>query len=521
MIARVSCAALHGVDAFEVRLEVDYSRSGLPTFNMVGLAEGAVKEAHSRVFSALRNCNFKLPPGRITVNLAPADCRKAGSAYDLPLALGLLAASGIIPPEALEGYFCLGELSLGGGVRPVPGVLPVALLAAGKKSRGLIVPEENAAEAAVVSNLPVYAISTLNQAAAFLTGATPLSPVIPDIYNTSVTSISDMDFSEVKGQHHAKRAIEIAAAGGHNILFIGPPGSGKTMLSQRIPGILPQLSFDEALDVTRVYSVAGRLPKGASLLRERPFRSPHHTISTAGLIGGTAQPKPGEVSLAHRGVLFLDELPEFSKPTLEVLRQPLEDGKVTIARAAASISYPARFMLVAAMNPCPCGYYGEKTKHCICSPQNVRRYRSKISGPLLDRIDLHIEVPAVAYDDLQSSALKQEKIRQGKETIAYDSASIRQRVEQARRVQQQRYVESNCVCNAELNGSMLERYCQLDGTGQSFMRAAMEGLSLSARAYTRILRLARTIADLAGASDIKTEHLAEAIACRSLDREAE
>lgn len=507
MIAKISCAALIGVEAFEVKLEADYTRGGLPSFTMVGLAEGAVKESSGRVFTALRNCGFNLPGGRVTVNLAPADLRKAGSAYDLPLALALLASAGIFNAEYLEGFFCLGELSLTGGLRSVPGVLSVAMLARESGAKGLIVPHENAKEAAVVQGVPVYGVRSLLEAVNFLAGTVSIEPEqATDNYQDTAINFG-FDFAEVKGQEHAKRAIELAAAGGHNILLIGPPGSGKTMLAQRIPGILPPLGFDEALETTRIYSVAGMLGAGESLVRLRPFRAPHHTTSTAGMVGGTANPRPGEVSLAHRGVLFLDELPEFQKHTLEVLRQPLEDGRVTISRAAVTVSYPARFMLVAAMNPCPCGYYGDSSRRCTCAPQAVQRYRAKLSGPLLDRIDLHIEVPAVPYEDLRAG-------RSGP-----DSAGMRNRVVQARAMQEKRYAGTGCLCNAELNGSLLEQHCTLDEAGSNFLGQAVQSLSLSARSYTRILRLARTVADLDGAENIAVQHIAEAINCRVLDRE--
>ncbi|MDR2503208.1 MAG: YifB family Mg chelatase-like AAA ATPase [Deltaproteobacteria bacterium] len=509
MIARVSCAALRGVEAFEVKLEADFTRGGLPSFNMVGLAEGAVKEASGRVFTALRNCAFKLPGGKITVNLAPADCRKAGSAYDLPLALGLLAAVGQLAPENLEGFYCLGELSLTGELRPVPGVLPVAMLAAEKKAHGLIVPQANAKEASVVQGVAVYGVNSLLEAVNFFALAHPLEPTLPDhdMLRENFAADFAFDFAEVKGQEHAKRAIELAAAGGHNILLIGPPGSGKTMLAQRIPGILPPLDFEEALEATRVYSVAGLLRPGEPLLRRRPFRSPHHTTSNAGMVGGTSNPRPGEISLAHCGVLFLDELPEFQKSVLEVLRQPLEEGKITIARAAMSVSYPAGFMLVAAMNPCPCGYYGDISRRCACPPQDVRRYRAKLSGPLLDRLDLHVEVPAVPYADLRL------------QKAGTSSSSMRTRVIRARRLQQKRYAGTACRNNAALNGDMLERHCALKEAESAFLGHAVQKLGLSARSYTRILRLARTISDMEEGGEITVRHLAEAINCRALDRE--
>jgi magnesium chelatase family protein len=475
---------------------------------MVGLVEGAVREARDRVFAALRNGNLRLPPARITVNLAPADRKKGGSSYDLPLAVGLLASAGLLPLEAAEGYFLAGELSLTGEIKPVPGVLPLAILARDQEAKGLLIPAANAREAAVVEGLKVYGVESLGQVMAFLAGRRPLEPEIPFLAAASACDPGafPLDFADVKGQEHAKRAVEIAAGGGHNLLFLGPPGSGKTMLARRMSTVLPALSFEEALQVTKIYSVAGLLPPGSGILEERPFRAPHHTISEFGLVGGGAYPRPGEVSLAHRGVLFLDELLEFRKQTLEVLRQPLESGSVTISRAAQSVSYPADFMLLAAMNPCPCGYLGDARRSCTCNQSDIQRYRSRLSGPLLDRIDLHVEVPAVPYDELRNE-------RPGKST-----ADMRNTVESARSLQAERFHKSRSKCNADLSGRELERHCRLDRPGHAFLREAVNALNLSARAYTRILRIARTIADLESSPDIGTQHLAEAVNCRALDR---
>ncbi|MDR2054983.1 MAG: YifB family Mg chelatase-like AAA ATPase [Desulfovibrio sp.] len=506
MAYRLLSGGLEGVDAFPVEVEVDYVRQGLPGFTLVGLAEAAVREAKDRVFAALRASNFRLPPARVTVNLAPAGRRKAGASYDLPLAVGLLAASGLVPLERLNNLFLTGELSLTGEIKAVSGVLPLAILARQKEAAGLVVPPANAMEAAVTHGLKVYAPQTLAQCAAFLAGAAELAAVPRAALETLPPPRYGLDFGDVKGQHAAKRALEVAAAGGHNILMLGPPGSGKTMLAQRLPTILPPLNFEEALEVTKIYSVAGQLPPGSGLMTARPFRSPHHTISNVALVGGGSTPRPGEVSLAHRGVLFLDELPEYSKSVLEVLRQPLEDGTVSIARVAQSVTYPAACMLVAAMNPCPCGYYGDAEHKCVCRPDQRDRYMSRLSGPLLDRIDVHVEVPAVPYEDLRNTA--------GSGT----SAELRARVLAARAVQQKRFAGESIHYNAELFGSLLERHCALSSDGHSLLKTAVKRLGLSARAYTRILRLARTIADMSDAADISPEHLAEAIFLRVLDR---
>lgn len=506
MLARIKSGLLIGIDAHPVTLEIDLSRSGIPSFRMVGLPEGAVKESKERVFTALKNLGFKIPPCKITVNLAPADVKKEGSGYDLPLAIGILTALEKIPQSRINNSLFIGELSLNGDLQPIPGALPMAIMARSQKINNLYLPKKNAKEASVVDHINCFGINSFLEIVESFTGAKKLVPIRADI--ESLWSDRErflIDFEEVKGQAHAKRAIEIAAAGAHNLLFIGPPGSGKTMLAQRIPTVLPLLEFEEALEVTKIYSVAGLL-QDKPIIINRPFRSPHHTISDAGLIGGGRYPVPGEVSMAHKGVLFLDELPEFKKHVLEVLRQPLEDGKVTISRASMSITYPAEFMLVAAMNPCPCGYLGDKKHTCICTPTQIQRYKSKLSGPLLDRIDLHVEVNAVPYEEL-----KQKK-------GGVSSKEMRDRIVKAREIQKQRYKGLPFATNSKLSGKYLSKFCNLGENEHAFLEKAVNRLGLSARAYTRILRIARTIADLGNSSHITLNHLAEAIGYRSLDR---
>ncbi|HVD33867.1 MAG TPA: YifB family Mg chelatase-like AAA ATPase [Gemmatimonadales bacterium] len=509
MLARIRSAAVLGIDAYPVDVEVDIT-NGLPSFSTVGLPQGAVKEGRERVGAALLNAGFSFPLRRITVNLAPADIRKNGSAFDLPIALGILVASGQLPEDRLRNQMVLGEVGLEGDLRPVRGALSMALAARAAHQTGVLLPHANVPEASVVEGVDVCGARTLLEACAHLSGQL-IPPARADMATLMAVSNSDQaDFSDVRSQAAAKRALEVAAAGSHNILLIGAPGAGKTMLARRIPSILPSMSLEEALETTKIHSVAGTLPSGQSLLTVRPFRAPHHTISDAGLIGGGSSPRPGEVSLAHGGVLFLDELPEFRRNVLEVLRQPLEDGVVTLSRAAMSLTYPARFMLAAAMNPCPCGYSGDPTHSCNCGPLAIERYRSRISGPLLDRIDIHLEVPAVAYGDIVGE--------QSGET----SAVIRARVEHARAVQRDRFRDQPGVhANAHMSTRDLRRYCRLSQPVEAMLRQAVGRLGLSARAYHRVLKIARTIADLAGATELSTAHVSEAIQYRSLDRKRE
>lgn len=509
MLVTVYSGAVYGVDAYPLEIEVNTASSD-PSIVIVGLPDAAVKESKDRVTTALKNSGFKLHGGKTTINLAPADIKKEGPNYDLPIAIGMVAAQreNKIDGEALSQFAMVGELALSGEVRKVKGILPITMRMRKSGRTGILVPADNAEEAAVVDGIDVYPVRNLRQAADFLAGlssARPFRLSIEEAYS-HLAEYED-DFADVKGQELAKRAIEVAVAGGHNILMIGPPGTGKTMLVKRIPSILPLMSLEEALETTRIHSIAGTLPAHQALVVHRPFRSPHHTISDAGLLGGGTHPIPGEVSLAHRGVLFLDELPEFHRNVLEVLRQPLEEGSVTISRVAASLTFPCEFMLVAAMNPCPCGYHGDPRRECRCTPNHIQHYRNKISGPLLDRIDIHIEVPAVRYQELSAESRGQK------------SAVIRERVVAARKVQAERFKHARRVtCNATMRSKDIQKHCALRQESQDMLKMAMTELHFSARAYDRILKVSRTIADLAGCDEIRPEHVSEAIQYRTLDR---